>query len=896
VRGAGLEGSPQGLTHECRSLSDGREWQFGCVCGVAFSFEVYAGQITRSTFLSGDDPRRCPAAVLAATSATELDRATVLTAIEVAEALGAFRPAPTTKVDGERDERRAQLAAELDEIFPAGGGARARERGDPGALRAPPGDRVTRLGQTPVTFRRSKGPQGFNDLRAQGLAANLPTSVDLEFSRWEAMGFPGERTHRERIACQCPCHGCDVMQRSLGFAGSMACCVYCHHEDGVKCGAVKARRAISCLDAGQSARKLLEAGVPRPALIPLVQPIARAKLVDPLEGGHAERAASATERRLSGLSGEHPTSIQVPEGPARQGKVTWCACGCHASPEYSGDAPPGASAELLPVCSCPKRGRAPVRERQKPRSVEKARRKECAKLQPYEAIPDPCVCECHVTDCCKREDGSRRAHADTQGSMFGGCSCSDHDRQACENATRGPRILATKVDTLHLSWHVTLDDDLLDALEKKRIEAQENKRATVTTLLPGVKGIPWQVHGKGGGSVYRYKLSNEYADLVMSRSKSKKVAQLRFELRSCFMWERELEGAWGWCASIANALHRGDGCARELLTRCDLAVDVTGIAFEDLDLDHMVMRANKRTKHKGRASAGDSCGECSGTGLCRCCEGRGELEGAEDVHRLADSHLSKLKTSGFSFGAGGVVARIYDKTREIREKSKEKKWLYHFWAERGWVSSEVVWRVEVQIRRSALKEFVSDRTRQSLSLDELQGFRDTLASLWGYSVGGARARGHTAWMKWCLPSDGRPGRALDSRRSRWDARPEWKLMQAADWSRCEPYELARVKKVGAKYEALIPQFVGLGVSLTALRGAALDGQEARFSSYEPDAYDIMKRRSTTWAQAVNERRVSLALHNAVILTDEERRALEPRKPEKRKRMLAVQMADYVEHG
>jgi hypothetical protein len=244
-----------------------------------------------------------------------------------------------------------------------------------------------------------------------------------------------------------------------------------------------------------------------------------------------------------------------------------------------------------------------------------------------------------------------------------------------------------------------------------------------------------------------------------------------------------------------------------------------------------------------------------------------------------DEHASGLTVSGFSFGHSGIVARIYDKTREIREKSKDKKWLYLVWGEKGWVGTETVWRVEVQIRREALGELVAERTRVKLGLDDLEGIRNALASIWGYAVGGKH--GHTAWLKWCVPSE------EDARRSRWDAKPEWQVIQRADWGRCEPFELAREHVPQARWDMLLPQWVGLTRGLAALSGPARWKNDRGTWDVEPTAGDferhldayVLKRRKSEggatetadglWTEWVQEARVERRERLARILTTQE---------------------------
>lgn len=474
------------------------------------------------------------------------------------------------------------------------------------------------------------------------------------------------------------------------------------------------------------------------------------------------------------------------------------------------------------------------------------------------------------------------------------------DAETCANERLGPRVLATKVDTLHLSFHVELAEAFLQELEKKKQEARENRRTTVTVKT---SIIPWVVNPSGGGRFYSYRLSNEWADLLVSKARHKQIPTLRFELRSWFLWSHELEGAWGWCEDIARELQQAkkwepDPNAPEqtettgsfvkvqpksVVTRLDMACDTTGADFAQAVVDDFVMRARKRTVHLMQGATGDQCPCCAGKGAITCpaCDGKGERRAKPPASEalVFDDHASGLIRSGLSMGKSGISARIYDKTREIREKSKDKVWLYAYWAAKGWVSSERVWRVEIQMRRDfvgSLKTFtnkktgekeqkweggatllgdvVSARTAQALHLDDLESLRDALSSLWGYAVGGVT--GHTAWLKWCIPS------RKDKRRSRWDPRPEWRVIQDAAWDRAEPFEIGRLTKKeqarGARYEQLLALLTGCTLKAAALLPESVSARSCVFQELERDIVGYATRFGDKWEERVHDLKTELA--------------------------------------
>jgi hypothetical protein len=88
--------------------------------------------------------------------------------------------------------------------------------------------------------------------------------------------------------------------------------------------------------------------------------------------------------------------------------------------------------------------------------------------------------------------------------------------------------------------------------------------------------------------------------------------------------------------------------------------------------------------------------------------------GRRDIHVV-----KKDQVSGFSFGNGSIVARVYDKTSEIKKHKKD--YMYELWD--GVEKGETVWRVEFQLRREMLNE---------CSVESFDSFADKSGSIWKY--------------------------------------------------------------------------------------------------------------------------------------------------------------------
>lgn len=150
-----------------------------------------------------------------------------------------------------------------------------------------------------------------------------------------------------------------------------------------------------------------------------------------------------------------------------------------------------------------------------------------------------------------------------------------------------------------------------------------------------------------------------------------------------------------------------------------------------------------------------------------------------------EAHDTGRHLSGYRFGRDEVVARIYDKTLELRRRDAD--WPTVTWQE---VDPErPVWRVEFQFRRTALTE---------MGLTTLADVLDARQGLWEYG---------TRWLSLRVPTG-------DKRRSNWPVDPVWtQLRGAVIGSPCS--ELVRERIRGADERRLIRGFAGFASSLAA---------------------------------------------------------------------------------
>ncbi len=153
-----------------------------------------------------------------------------------------------------------------------------------------------------------------------------------------------------------------------------------------------------------------------------------------------------------------------------------------------------------------------------------------------------------------------------------------------------------------------------------------------------------------------------------------------------------------------------------------------------------------------------------------------------------EDHADGRRLSGFKFGKGAVVARIYDKTLELRGRGED-------WPEVLWQDADreaPVWRVEFQYRSKALK---------ALALQSIPAVLAGRDGLWEYG---------TRWLSLRTPTG-------SERRSNWPVAPEWEALRSVRiGTPCSP--LVPERRRAADELRLIQGFAGYASALAAAWG------------------------------------------------------------------------------
>jgi len=119
---------------------------------------------------------------------------------------------------------------------------------------------------------------------------------------------------------------------------------------------------------------------------------------------------------------------------------------------------------------------------------------------------------------------------------------------------------------------------------------------------------------------------------------------------------------------------------------------------------------------------------------------------------FVEHHLRGLEETGFRFGQGDLLCRVYDKVAETAVS--DKAWFHDMWRKKGWDGEGPVTRVEFQARRDHLK---------SQQIETVQDLERQLADLWRYFA--------QDWISLRDEADG------DSNRRRWPVKEFWKVVQ-----------------------------------------------------------------------------------------------------------------------
>jgi hypothetical protein len=276
------------------------------------------------------------------------------------------------------------------------------------------------------------------------------------------------------------------------------------------------------------------------------------------------------------------------------------------------------------------------------------------------------------------------------------------DRQNRDEAlTSSVTVLAAGIDSIYVSFKGEVDAARLDGIELLKARAQETGQPQLDPSVVGRKAL---VQASGWGS-YRYWLRCGDFDVFVGRGRSLPAIYAR--IASEFIHEVGPLSALAGLKSFVATLLLGQ-TDETICSRVDFYADFQGWVPRSEDYDCFVTRSRRNTCH-------------------------------------ITVHYDGRRFTGFTFGRDAMVARLYDKSLEIKHSGKA--WMNEVWGDRLDPSAPV-WRLEFQLRRQVLAECALTTPEDVLAQRE---------NLWAYA------------MQWLSLRDPAPG----ATRTRWRVADKW---------------------------------------------------------------------------------------------------------------------------
>jgi hypothetical protein len=266
------------------------------------------------------------------------------------------------------------------------------------------------------------------------------------------------------------------------------------------------------------------------------------------------------------------------------------------------------------------------------------------------------------------------------------------------------KILSQHVDTLVLGFYLTESNDfhtsyqtLIRHLQDLKKEAQNSNddlgsKFVKTDLL---QGTTFKVSSRGGRNGYGYYLENDSILMWIGDFKEEsEKPHIVVRFRASYLFQR---GAKGCHDDVTKFLSNLIGSTKTKVLEFHLATDVWGVEYTYFD--GLRFQSNY-TRH-------------------------GFVE-TDTMRNFGTSN----KISGFSFGSGDFMFRIYDKTKKIKNSPSEG-YIKHAWNYNGYMEEFglSVYRHEVQYRRAELVKFMPENIE-----DEFKWFLKNMNLYWFNAV------------------------------------------------------------------------------------------------------------------------------------------------------------------
>ena len=339
------------------------------------------------------------------------------------------------------------------------------------------------------------------------------------------------------------------------------------------------------------------------------------------------------------------------------------------------------------------------------------------------------------------------------------------------------------IDTLDFSVLVDSYDVYIKALHKKLREAKNHSLGGAGNAVIVLAGVSWEVYPYSNRR-YIYILHNEMAELRLCDSWQETDSHypIFVRLKSYALWR------FGYLKAYQNFMEYLSKLfiiSDTKISRLDIATQVNKKIDIDIDI------------------------------------------GAETVSRTKFRHqwFSDGVCTGYQFGKGDVLLRIYDKIKEI-EVSK-KFWFADVWDAEKFEIERGVWNVEFQLRREFLRDW---------DIDTVEDAFKELKNLYSYLT-----------RKWFRVVE---KQLLDTNVTRRETSEWWQEIQEKQ-NGIDEKPKKENKKVKPSTEHLIACITGYLISIGAVDDLEIDDLMIRVKK---GLEENLEKKMTTYQMAKNERR------------------------------------------
>lgn len=273
------------------------------------------------------------------------------------------------------------------------------------------------------------------------------------------------------------------------------------------------------------------------------------------------------------------------------------------------------------------------------------------------------------------------------------------------------KTLITGIDTLEIGYCIDKYisyPEMFDEIEQAKVRAQNREIDGGFTVF----GMDYMVKPYGTGR-YDLVLVNDKMNLLICKNPlgGKYFPEIRNSFRSEHLWN----GYWyDTIKSYEDWLSQWAVISGSKISRCDLTTDINA-ALPEFD--------NQYTGLITRAKIKDDF--------------------------LIGGHTRGRRNTGYTFGKGSILCRIYPKDYEA--KSKHKEYFYSIWEAKGWDGKSPITRIEFQSRRDFLKKW---------SVNTIDDIRNQAPDLWKYLT--------ESWISIRVP-----GQDVKHHASRWQKTELW---------------------------------------------------------------------------------------------------------------------------